>query len=86
MTDRFKRAVALGAATVAVTAGTLLGAVGTASATPSHHHPLPDRGRHCHIIPGHWTQRWIPAHWEHHRLVRGHSVRVWLPGTRDCRR
>ncbi|TFV31252.1 hypothetical protein E4K10_00195 [Streptomyces sp. T1317-0309] len=46
MTDRFKRAAALGAATVALTSGALFGAVGTASAAPSHH-PGPDHGRHC---------------------------------------
>ncbi|GAA3896191.1 hypothetical protein ACFYOF_42525 [Streptomyces sp. NPDC007148] len=85
MTDRFKRAAALGAAAVALTSGALFGAVGTASAAPSHH-PGPDHGRHCSIGRGYWTQTWIPGRYEHRHWRPGHVQRVWHPGHRDCRR
>jgi hypothetical protein len=84
MTDRFKRAAALGAATVAMSAGALLGAVGSASAAPFH--PGPDHGRHCAHDRGHWTQVWVPARWEHRHWKRGHMERVWHPGHGGCRR
>jgi hypothetical protein len=89
MTDTFKRAAALGAATVAMTAGALFGAVGSASATPAHHgpsHPGPDRGRNCWHDRGYFTRVWIPAHFEHGRWQRGHMANIWHPGHRGCRR
>ncbi|GAA3827758.1 hypothetical protein [Streptomyces chiangmaiensis] len=85
MTDRFKRAAALSAATVAVTAGALFGTVGSASAAPSHH-ATADHGRHCSISRGHWTRVWIPGHWQHRHWKPGHTQRIWHPGHRDCRR
>jgi hypothetical protein len=86
MTDRFKRAVALGAATVAMTAGALLGAVDSASAAPAHHGPDRDHARHCSHDRGYSSRVWIPGHVEHHRRYPGHMKRVWHPGHRDCRR
>jgi hypothetical protein len=89
MTDRFKRAAALSVATVAVTAGALFGAVGSASAAPAHHgqdHHGSDHGRHCRVERGYWTQVWIRGHWDHHHWQRGHNVRVWHPTHKDCRR
>ncbi|MET8787925.1 MULTISPECIES: hypothetical protein [unclassified Streptomyces] len=86
MTDRFKRAAALGAAAVALTSGALFGAVGSASAAPNHH-PGPEHGRqHCSVGRGYWTQTWIPGRWDHRHWRPAHAQRVWHPGHRDCRR
>ncbi|WP_328381397.1 hypothetical protein OHS81_00640 [Streptomyces sp. NBC_00400] len=91
MTDGFKRALALGAATVALAGGTLLSSVGVASATPSHHGDRTttrhvDRGR-CHMVHGHWTRTWHPA-WRDRHGVRhpGYWTRTWHREHLVCRR
>jgi hypothetical protein len=97
MADRIKRVAALGAATVAMTAGALFGAAGAASAAPAHDG---DHARHhCSEERGHWAWVWVPAHRDHRdrgdygdhrgdhgRGDRGHWERVWQHGDRDCHR
>ncbi|MEU5544214.1 hypothetical protein AB0G85_17715 [Streptomyces sioyaensis] len=77
MIDGFKRALALGAATVALAGGTVLSSVGIASAAPSHHgdHTATrhlDRGR-CHMVHGYWIRVWRDGRGGRH----GHWIRVW---------
>ncbi|MCL2552817.1 MAG: hypothetical protein FWE15_01690 [Actinomycetia bacterium] len=85
MSNGLKRAVARGAVAVALAAGAVVGAVGTASAAPMHHRaPAP---QHCTMTAGHWTWVWHPAHRDRdHRQQQhaGYWTRVWQPAHRDC--
>jgi hypothetical protein len=80
-----KKAAALSTATLAMTAGALLGAVGSASAAPAHYGHDHDRG-HCRQDGGHWSRLWIPGHWDHRHFERGHWELVRSHGDRDCDR
>lgn len=90
MIDGFKRALALGAATVALAGGAVLTTVGTASATPTHHgdHTATrhlDRG-HCHMVRGHWARVWRPAWRDGHGMRHGGRwIRVWHRERLVCR-
>ncbi|MEU6419264.1 hypothetical protein ACWDSD_12565 [Streptomyces spiralis] len=87
MINGLKRAVALGAATVALAAGAVVGTVGTASAAPQHHQP-PRPSRHCVESAGHWT--WVRHSGfrdRHHRWHAAYWTRVWQPTHhRNCHR
>ncbi|MQY36870.1 hypothetical protein SRB17_48720 [Streptomyces sp. RB17] len=86
MINAWKRAAALGAATVALAAGAVVGTVGTASAAPQHH-PTPAWSRHCVVVPGHWMRVWHPEYrGHHHRAPAGHWTHVWRPAHRVCHR
>ncbi|MFS4094112.1 hypothetical protein [Streptomyces sp. AF1A] len=89
MINAWKRAAALGAATVALAAGAVVGTVGTASAAPQHH-PRPGASHHCVKVPGHWVRVWHPAYRDrqdrHHHSRAGHWTRVWRPAHRECHR
>ncbi|WP_042383144.1 hypothetical protein [Streptacidiphilus melanogenes] len=83
---RVKKVVALGSATVALAAGAVLGAVGTASAATPHHGPG-DHRAHCRIEPGHWVRTWHPATRDHRRkLHSGFWTRTWVPAHKVCER
>ncbi len=86
MINRLKRAAALGAATVALATGAVVGMVGTASAAPQNHRP-PAGSHHCQEERGQWARHWQPAFRDrHHRWHPGHWTRVWRPVHRDCHR
>ncbi|MGW4393411.1 hypothetical protein [Streptomyces sp. NPDC004685] len=86
MINGLKRAAALGAATVALAAGAVVGTVGTASAAPQDHRP-PAASHHCVKVAGHWARQWQPAFRDrHHRWHSGQWVRVWRPGHLECHR
>lgn len=82
MLDGFKRALALGAATVALTGGMALSSVGTASATAPPHgdHTASrhlDRG-HCRLVHGHWVRVWHRAGRDRFgRFHHGYWTRTW---------
>lgn len=87
MINAWKRAAALGAATVALTAGAVAGTVGTASAAPQNHHPSPTGWRHCVVVPGHWARVWHPVYRDrdrHHRASADRWNRVWRPAHLEC--
>lgn len=82
MIDGFKRAFALGAATVALTGGMALSSVGSASAAAPPHgdHTASrhiDRG-HCRVVHGRWVRVWHPA-WQdrHGHRNAGYWTRTW---------
>lgn len=84
MINGLKRAAALGAATVALAAGGVVGAVGTASAAPQDHRPSV-ASHHCVKVAGHWARQWRPAFRDrHHRWHPGQWIRVWLPAHHEC--
>ncbi|QMU77374.1 hypothetical protein GXW83_18390 [Streptacidiphilus sp. PB12-B1b] len=84
MTDRFKRALALGAATVALAGGAVLTSVGSASAaTPDHRAPVAHS--RCHEARGYWTRTWHPARRDRHgKWHAGYWTRTWHPGHLVC--
>ncbi|WP_445529830.1 hypothetical protein [Streptomyces cyslabdanicus] len=86
MINGLKKAAALGAATVALATGAVVGTVGTASAAPQHHRP-PVASHHCVQKAGYWSRVWHPAYRDrHHHRHAGYWSRVWHPAHRDCRR
>jgi hypothetical protein len=86
MINGLKRTAALGAATVALVAGAVVGTVGTASAAPQHHHAT-TTSRHCEHRSGHWVRQWHRGYRDrHHRRHAGYWTRVWRPVHRECRR
>ncbi|MFB7573390.1 hypothetical protein [Streptomyces sp. NPDC056165] len=86
MINGLKRAAALGAATVALAAGAVVGTVGSASATPQHHR-APTASRHCMEAAGHWTRLRHQGYQDrHHHSYAGNWTRAWHPAHRDCRR
>ncbi|MBY8876170.1 hypothetical protein [Actinacidiphila acidipaludis] len=60
MSKGLKRVAARGVVAVALTAGAVVGAVGSASAaTPMYHHHAPQpKAAHCKTVPGHWERVW----------------------------
>ncbi|MBC3839393.1 hypothetical protein GXW82_01745 [Streptacidiphilus sp. 4-A2] len=86
MTDRFKRALALGAATVALAGGAVLTTVGTAAAaTPDHRAPIAHS--RCHEVPGYWTRTWHPATRDRHgKWHAGFWTRTWHRAHLVCTR
>ncbi|MFB7114587.1 hypothetical protein [Streptomyces sp. NPDC056190] len=87
MINGLKRAAALGAATVALAAGAVVGTVGTASATPQHHQAPTASRHHCMEAAGHWTRLRHPGYRDrHHHSYAGTWTRAWHPAHRDCRR
>ncbi|MFJ3338474.1 hypothetical protein [Streptomyces sp. NPDC086766] len=86
MINGLKRAAALGAATVALAAGAVVGTVATASAAPQHDRP-PVASHHCVRMAGQGTRMWHPTFRDrHHRWYAGYWTRVWHPVQRECRR
>lgn len=86
MINGLKKAAALGAATVALAAGAVVGAVGTASAAPQDHRPSA-ASHHCVKVAGHWARQWHPAFRDrHHRWHPGQWTRVWRPAHQECHR
>ncbi|WP_042370734.1 hypothetical protein [Streptacidiphilus neutrinimicus] len=82
---RVKKAVALGSAAVALAGGAVLGAVGTASATP--HHGPGDRHQRCHEVRGQWVRTWHPAYRDPHgKRHPGSWTRIWVPAHLVCNR
>ncbi|MEU6010384.1 hypothetical protein [Streptomyces sp. NPDC047453] len=85
MINGLKRAAALGAATVALAAGAVVGTVGTASATPQHHQAT-TVSRHGMEAAGHWTRLRHPGYRDRHHHSHATWTRVGHPAHRDCRR
>lgn len=84
MINGLKRAAALGAATVALAAGGVVGTVGTASAAPQDHRPSAG-SHHCERVAGHWARQWRPAFRDrHHHWHPGQWIRVWHPAHQEC--
>jgi hypothetical protein len=86
MSDRIKRAAALGVATIAMSAGVLLGTVGSASAATAYHGPDRDHARHGWHDQNYWNRGRIQGHHRHHHRQFGHVGRAWHNNDRDCRR
>ncbi|MEV6196660.1 hypothetical protein AB0M19_30155 [Streptomyces sp. NPDC051920] len=84
MINGLKRAAALGAATVALAAGAVVGTVGTASAAPQDH-PRPSAGAQDHHGPSAGPQDHRRPSAASHRCVKvaGHWARQWHPAYRD---
>lgn len=87
MINGLKRAAALGAVTVTLAAGAVVGTVGTASAATQDHHRPSAVPHHCVKVAGHWARQWHPAYRDrHHHWHPGHWTRVWVPAHKECRR
>lgn len=87
MINGLKRAAALGAATVALAAGAVVGGVGVASAAPQDHHRPQAGSHHCVRVAGHWARQWHPGFRDrHHRWHPGQWTRVWRPAHLECHR
>ncbi|GAA3785882.1 hypothetical protein [Streptomyces chiangmaiensis] len=86
MSDRIKRAAALGVATIAMSAGVVLGTVGSASAATAYHGPDRDHARHGWQDQNYWNRgRHLGHHKKDHRQF-GQVGRAWRTNDRDCRR
>ncbi|MEU5208977.1 hypothetical protein [Streptomyces sp. NPDC020742] len=90
MTDRFTRALALGAAGVALAGGAVFATAAGAAAAPSHDDDNVavqqiDRGDRCHVMHRHWIRVWHPA-WRDRRGHRhpGYWTRDWRQAHLVC--
>ncbi|MGI5142655.1 MULTISPECIES: hypothetical protein [unclassified Streptomyces] len=87
MSNRIKRAAALGVATIAMSAGVVLGTVGSASAATAYHGPDRDHARHGWQDSNYWNRGRNLGHDRHHHHKQyGHVGRAWHKNDRDCRR
>ncbi len=86
MTDGFKRALALGIASVALAGGTVLTTVGTAAAAaPDHHASIAHSS--CHEVKGFWTRDWHPAQRDRYgKWHAGYWTRTWHQAHAACSR
>ncbi|GAA2440995.1 hypothetical protein ACFPFX_06205 [Streptomyces mauvecolor] len=85
----FKRVIALGAATAALTAGVAFSSVGVAEAAPSHTVVTAAHGgkERCHVVKGYWTKTWHKATRDRHGKVHpGYWTKTWHKARKVCDR